>query len=199
MNAPVKRDRAVAAAAELFLRHGFARTTMGDIAKAASMSRPALYLLFPNKEEVFEATVLHLNTIRMEEIRRGLIGVEGLANQLFVATDLWLVAVYRLQRDTPDSRDMDDLSIPVVQTVYGQLQDLLAELLISTAQGRSLPASADELARLLLFAIRGFSAVAGSEDELRHMARRHIQLFCAGLGAHVQQAELLDPQRPESI
>jgi AcrR family transcriptional regulator len=183
MSAPTKHDRAVAAAAELFLRHGFARTTMGDIAKAASMSRPALYLLFPNKEEVFEATVLHLNTFRMEEIRRGLIGVDGLANQLFVATDLWLVAVYGLQRDTPDSRDMDDLSIPVVQTVYGQLQDLLAELLTSAGQGRPLPASADELARLLLFAIRGFGAVAGSEDELRHMARLHIQLFCAGLSA----------------
>lgn len=181
MNAPVKRDRAVAAAAELFLRYGFARTTMGDIAKAAAMSRPALYLLFPNKEEVFEATVLHLNTIRMEEIRRGLIGVEGLANQLFVATDLWLVAVYGLQRDTPDSRDMDDLSIPVVQTVYGQLQHLLAGLLNNAAQGKRLPASADELARLMLFAIRGFGAVAGSEDELRHMARLHIQLFCEGL------------------
>ena len=49
-----KRNRAIEAAADRFQRHGFARTTMGDIAQASEMSRPALYLIFPGKEEVFE-------------------------------------------------------------------------------------------------------------------------------------------------
>ena len=50
-----KHERAVAAAAEQFMRYGFQRTTMADIARAAGMSRPALYLLFPGKEQAFEA------------------------------------------------------------------------------------------------------------------------------------------------
>src|SRR3546814_1937855 len=72
MASEAKIDRAVIAAADQFIRYGFARTTMGDIARAADMSRPALYLLFPGKEELFEAAVTHLNRIRMAEIRGAL-------------------------------------------------------------------------------------------------------------------------------
>lgn len=50
-----RRTRVVAAAISAFSRHGYRRCTMGDIAAAAGMSRPALYLLFSGKEEVFRA------------------------------------------------------------------------------------------------------------------------------------------------
>lgn len=40
-----------------FARYGFRRTTMEDIAHAAGMSRPALYLHFRNKEDIFRALV----------------------------------------------------------------------------------------------------------------------------------------------
>ena len=53
-----KRERVADAALIVFQRYGFARTTMSDIAEAVGMSRPALYLLFPNKEEIFAAAVL---------------------------------------------------------------------------------------------------------------------------------------------
>ena len=38
---------------KVFLAYGFARTTMDDIARAADMSRPALYLLFKNKTDIY--------------------------------------------------------------------------------------------------------------------------------------------------
>ncbi len=41
------------AAVQIFARYGFSKATMGDIAQEAGMSRPALYLLFPNKEALF--------------------------------------------------------------------------------------------------------------------------------------------------
>ena len=41
-----KRDKVLAAARGIFLRYGFKRVTMNDIAEAASISRPALYLVF---------------------------------------------------------------------------------------------------------------------------------------------------------
>jgi AcrR family transcriptional regulator len=40
-------------ALKLALAYGYARTTMDDIARAAEMSRPALYLLFKNKTEIY--------------------------------------------------------------------------------------------------------------------------------------------------
>ena len=48
-----KDDQIIEAATSVFLRYGFRRTTMGDIAEAAGVSRPALYLRFCNKEHIF--------------------------------------------------------------------------------------------------------------------------------------------------
>jgi AcrR family transcriptional regulator len=50
-----KRARILDAALAKFSAYGFARTSMADIAEAASMSRPALYQHFGNKEEIFRA------------------------------------------------------------------------------------------------------------------------------------------------
>jgi AcrR family transcriptional regulator len=52
-----KLERILDAALDQFAAYGFSRTPMADIAKAAKMSRPALYLHFRNKEEIFRATL----------------------------------------------------------------------------------------------------------------------------------------------
>ena len=67
-----RRQRVIKAGARVFLRFGFARATMGDIAEAAGMSRPALYLLFRDKEDVFEAVVAHWIEDSLARIGAGL-------------------------------------------------------------------------------------------------------------------------------
>jgi TetR/AcrR family transcriptional regulator len=51
----VAGDPLLAAGFDAFARHGFKRATMADIAAAAGMSRPALYLRVKNKEDVLRA------------------------------------------------------------------------------------------------------------------------------------------------
>src|SRR6202041_189597 len=41
----------------VFLRHGFRKTSMEDIAKAAGISRQGIYLHFKNKDEIFSASI----------------------------------------------------------------------------------------------------------------------------------------------
>lgn len=180
MATAAKIDRAVVAAVDLFIRHGFARTTMGDIARAADMSRPALYLLFPGKEEVFEAVVLHLNHIRMADIEDHLSDATTLADRIFTACNLWLVQVFELQTTTPDARDMDDLSIPVVRRVYGELEARIARL-IAEAAPAGLPASAADLARGLVFSVRGLGAAAQDVETFRTMARLQVDILCRAI------------------
>lgn len=48
-----------------FAHYGFKRTTMDDIARAAGISRPALYLVYRNKADIFRACMLSM----MEEMR----------------------------------------------------------------------------------------------------------------------------------
>ena len=50
-----KQDRILAAALGCFKQYGFKRTSMDDIAKSSQVSRPALYLLFKNKTDIFRA------------------------------------------------------------------------------------------------------------------------------------------------
>jgi AcrR family transcriptional regulator len=47
----------VDAAYSIFLRYGFKKTTMDDVAKAVGISRQALYLHFPTKEALFKAMI----------------------------------------------------------------------------------------------------------------------------------------------
>src|ERR1700684_4142504 len=42
----------------VFLRHGFKKTSMEDIAKAASISRQGIYLHFKDKDAIFRASIL---------------------------------------------------------------------------------------------------------------------------------------------
>jgi len=50
-----RRAHVLGCATKVFLAYGFARTTMDDIARAAEMSRPALYLLFKNKTDIYRS------------------------------------------------------------------------------------------------------------------------------------------------
>ena len=142
------------------------------------MSRPALYLLFPGKEQAFEAAVLNLSRLRMAEIEAALAACPKPSEQLFIACDLWLVRVFELKFGNADARDMDDLSFPVVVTVYRQLQERIARILAGYPR---LPAPADELSRILVFAVRGLGATAVDPDEMRRLTRREIDLFCRAL------------------
>ena len=46
------------AAADLFARYGFRKTSVEDITSVAGVSKGSMYLEFHNKEELFEALVM---------------------------------------------------------------------------------------------------------------------------------------------
>ncbi len=52
-----RRHRILDAAADLIIRHGYDKTTVGDIAEKAGIGRGLVYLLFKNKDEILEALI----------------------------------------------------------------------------------------------------------------------------------------------
>ena len=64
-----RRTAIIDAALECFLQYGFAKTSLDDIAKRAKLSRPLLYLLFKNKEELFVETLRTLYVAEIESAR----------------------------------------------------------------------------------------------------------------------------------
>lgn len=56
------------AALPVFIRYGFRKTSMADIAQAAGISRASLYLAFSNKEELFRAGSARAHARAMDEV-----------------------------------------------------------------------------------------------------------------------------------
>jgi AcrR family transcriptional regulator len=54
-----RRRKLLDAALTVFLRYGFRKTSMDEVARAAQVSRQGLYLHYATKEELFRATVQH--------------------------------------------------------------------------------------------------------------------------------------------
>ena len=55
-----RRDAILQSAAGVFLRYGYRKTSMDDLARAADLSRQGLYLHFANKEALFKEVVVQL-------------------------------------------------------------------------------------------------------------------------------------------
>jgi AcrR family transcriptional regulator len=56
-NESATRTHVLGIALTVFVRHGFRKTSIEDIAKAAGISRQGIYLHFKNKDEIFSASI----------------------------------------------------------------------------------------------------------------------------------------------
>jgi AcrR family transcriptional regulator len=90
-----RRARILQAALRTFLAYGFSRTTMDDIARAAGMSRPALYLLFRNKSDIFRAGASELLDQSATDAARALAQDGPFAARMVAAIDHSFVALMR--------------------------------------------------------------------------------------------------------
>jgi len=179
--AMARQDDVVRAAIGVFLRYGYARTTMGDIAQAAGLTRPTLYLTFPGKERIFTAVVEKMIEDKLIEIRGGLPRQKSLETKLRFACNAWAAEGYELVKAHPDAADMFDLGFKSVCAGYDQFGALLAEILDEPLGRSSLELSARDAARAVVFAMRGFKDVATSGAEMRGLIETHVKLVAGAI------------------
>jgi AcrR family transcriptional regulator len=164
----------VEAATSVFLRYGFRRTTMGDIAGAAGISRPALYLRFCNKEKVFETVLTEFATRTLAEIEQGLPGHAAPLDQLRFAFECWVVRPFRMMQGSPDARDLASCSLPFAEDAKARgcaaFEALLVPILarVPAFAGRD-GAALEGIAHVLAASARGFKGEAKDETDLRAM------------------------------
>jgi AcrR family transcriptional regulator len=179
-----KELQVVRAAYDVFFRYGFARTTMGDLAKAAGMSRPALYLVYASKEEIFKAVVWWLSDQMLETIRSTQKDDWPLERKLVHVLELCIGKVYDQVKAHPDAQDLLALDgqIPALASAYAKVQGYLAELLEGAVQESGLKATAADVARTLASAMRGFKLAAADGKDLRRLIAIQVALTTAALG-----------------
>lgn len=167
-----KEARVLEAATAVFFRYGYRRTTMGDIATAAGISRPALYLLFCNKERIFEAVLRRWASQLLETIARETAALADPAEKLRKAFELWTVQPFELMTGSPDAKDLVQCGLAfageTVERNYAGFEALLASILESFPGQRQAGApSAAQVAHLLAMSARGFKGAARNATELQ--------------------------------
>lgn len=165
----IKLERVVASATDVFTRYGYARTTMADIAAKAGMSRPALYLLFPDKEAIFDSVIRRMDELKLAEIAEALAGMDDPGDRLLKACLDWGLHGIELAATHPDAADLFDLRFPAVRQVYANFEALVTGLLEAQASSSGIAASPTEMARALIYGMRGLRDVPPDGSDMRRL------------------------------
>jgi AcrR family transcriptional regulator len=183
-----KEPKVLEAAKAVFLRYGYRRTTMGDIAAAAGISRPALYLMFCNKERVFEATLKKLSATLLEDIRTGIAETGTPMEKLRLAFEHWAVRPFKLMLESPDAEDLIQCNYGFAKGVMDQSQAAfeaqLIAILETVREARHVPGpSLERVAHVLSASVHGLKGVARDVSELRDMIDALLQLAVSSLAS----------------
>jgi AcrR family transcriptional regulator len=179
-------DKIIAAATQVFMRYGFKRTTMGEIAAAARMSRAALYLVYPSKEDVLTAVVTRVFAAMLDEIRHGLGRFATVEEQLTFALDVWCVTGFELVQASPDAKDLYEsgyqFAAEVTAKAAADFVALVADVLDPlVCQQAKVALSSVQIARILASAVLGFKGSVTTTEQLRTMIARLITIVLASL------------------
>ncbi|KFL89470.1 Transcriptional regulator, TetR family [Acetobacter malorum] len=162
-----RKARIVEAAVDVFRRYGFERTKMTDIAKAAGLTRPTLYLTFPAKEDIFSASVETLFKELLEKIAREADLQDSLQKKIESACSTWCFFVFDITLSNPDASDLFDLRFPVVRACHADFEDLLIELIAPDRNDSAQLKYVRAIAHMMVAALKGFKEVATTRDELK--------------------------------
>lgn len=176
----LKRARVLEGAMRVFLNYGFSRTTMDDIARAADMSRPALYLLFRNKTDIFRAIASSMLARSTETTRAELEGDRPFAERMMAAIDKSFIAMMRLVSGSAHGAELLDiknsLACDIAASWRADMRTSIARAIEREARrvGVDLPSqglSAEGVANLLLDGLEGIKSRISAPDEQREAAR----------------------------
>ncbi|MEP0942941.1 MAG: TetR/AcrR family transcriptional regulator [Rhizobiaceae bacterium] len=101
-----KQEKIIVCAIEVFSRYGVRRTTMGDIAENAGVSRQTLYASYANKEEVLRAAVTHLTNGTKVEIQAAFEKTSSMSDKLDAYLQLAVMHYYQMLCQMPDAADL---------------------------------------------------------------------------------------------
>jgi TetR/AcrR family transcriptional regulator of autoinduction and epiphytic fitness len=180
-----KRRRILSAALEVFFKYGYKRVSMNEIAEAAGISRPGLYLHFKSKEEVFRAAVLQYSDGAIKEISEGIHSRKTLEDKILYAFEVWAVQRFDLSLKSPEAREISDSSYEfareALEQSYAKFEAILAPILKGQVKhcGNKRAPSSEKLAHILASSVRGFKLVATSAAELRKLIQDLVGIVLA--------------------
>ncbi|MFJ5265612.1 TetR/AcrR family transcriptional regulator [Streptomyces sp. NPDC088387] len=178
----VAHDLLLAAGFDAFARHGFRRTTMSDIAQAAGLSRPALYLRVTGKEEVLRLVGAALLANSVEKARSAADGEGGVAERLTAALDAKLDLTLGLAERSEHALELLEEYARVAAEDAAQyeatMRTIAEQILADTGAP---PRQRSEIAAALVHTVQGLEAELNNPVRARHVLHALTRVVAAGL------------------
>lgn len=182
-----RRAAILGAAFDCFRQYGFRRTAMEDIARAAGLSRAALYLHFANKQDIYRSLIRQYYAATDARIRAALMPAmapEAALGAVFAAkAGPELEAMY----NSPHGEELIDVNThagaDIVQQGEARIAGILANWLQAEADaGRiALPDEPEALAQTMIAALAGIKNPDAGIDAFRAASARLATLLGRGL------------------
>jgi AcrR family transcriptional regulator len=185
--AATRRHEIVVSAAGLFVRFGFRKTSMDDIARASKLSRQGVYLHFRNKEDAFRAAIAHLAEVTLLALRTALLGDGRSLEERLLAGFASMTEASVGAAEARDLRELfeaaRELAGDLVQELDEQIILALANALKPAGRGRARgEPSPRALAELLYATAYGLQHRGHGGDDYLARMRVAIRVVCKSEG-----------------
>ena len=174
------------AAFECFARYGLRRTSMADIAEGAGMSRPALYLHYAGKDDIFNALVRNHFETSEKAVERVLAQPGPAAEVLLAAFHAIDGEAVEAMLNSPHADEILSAHGPFTQAAvvdaHARITRHIARWIeLGVAEGRysldGLNATIDEFAEAVMAAKFGIKSFAKDFADYRAAQRRVAAIF----------------------
>lgn len=178
-----KRKRILESAFEVALRYGYQRMTMDDVAKASGMSRPALYLQFRNKGEIFSAIASEMMGRALVGARAALDGPGPIEDRLFAAIKTGILDPVEFLHSTAHGAELMDmkhqLAGDAMVSWHAKKLAMVADALEASGVTAAKHLTGMQLAQILLDGMDGLKMRAKTSLE-RHDGAKALVKLVAG-------------------
>lgn len=187
-----KRTRILDAAMRLVLAYGYSRTTMDDLAKAADMSRPAIYLHFRNKTDVYRAVARREFDRCQAHVTELVRSDRPFGERMLAAIEHMTIDVMCSFVESPHGQEIIELKSELAGDIVRESQRLTSALFSEAIAReadrlcidlRTRGLCAEVLAELLVDGMEGMHMRETREDALRRSARQMVRVIEIAIGA----------------
>ncbi|MFW2545017.1 TetR/AcrR family transcriptional regulator [Primorskyibacter sp. 2E107] len=184
-----KRQAVLEAAFGVFAQYGFRRASMGDIARAAGMSRPALYQYFEGKEDIARSLVTGFYDEACATISAALGAPGPVSEQLRSAFRAKSGRAMEILLRSPHGADMLDVGNAIAAHEAAEGRARMVAVFADWLEGQAragcirLDDPPEALADSMIAALEGAKAAGRSPDYDSYLAHldRMARIFAAAL------------------
>ena len=162
--------------------YGMRKTSVGDIAGRAGVSRQTVYNLFANKEEIYRAAIRRLTGQWCDEAGRRLKKTPSFERKIDILMEVFVIDAFKFSRARPDAHDMfteaHAVAGDLMSEFFAKVREMIADVLHPyAAQLKSRGVTAEQFADQIETAGRGYKRDARSMKHLRALLAVQKQLI----------------------